>query len=68
MTGFTPFELIFGQNVKGPLDLLKRSWSEGEVEQVELVNWVDKIQGRMLAMAEVASERDQKAKAEMKKL
>ena len=68
MTGLAPFELVFGRNVKGPLDLLKCSWLEGEVEHVELLDWVDKVRGRMLAMAEVVTDRDKKAKADMKRL
>ncbi|KAL0200058.1 hypothetical protein M9458_003245, partial [Cirrhinus mrigala] len=28
-TGFSPFELLYGLQVQGPLDLLRKSWEEG---------------------------------------
>ena len=34
-TGFSPFELLYGRNVQGPLDVLRESW--------ELVNRVMKV-------------------------
>ena len=32
-TGFSPFELLYGRNVRGPLDILKESW-EADVPRV----------------------------------
>ena len=29
VTGFTPFELIYGRDVRGPLELFKQSWLDG---------------------------------------
>ena len=30
-TDFSPFEIIFGQPTRGPLDVLREGWLEGEV-------------------------------------
>ena len=35
-TGFSPFELLYGRRVRGPLDVLKESWT-GEAEGREVV-------------------------------
>ena len=29
-TGFSPFQLLYGRRVKGPLDVLQECWTEGE--------------------------------------
>ena len=31
-TGFSPFELLYGRNVRGPLDVLRETWT-GETEE-----------------------------------
>ena len=36
-TGFSPFELLFGWKVRGPLDLLCQNWEEHREEDLELV-------------------------------
>lgn len=33
-TGFSPFELLYGWPVQGPLDLLKQNWENKELEKV----------------------------------
>ena len=63
-----PFELIFGKNVKGPLDLLKQSWLEEEADEKVLIDWVDQVRSKMISMAEMVCERNHKAKQEMKQL
>ena len=54
-TGFSPFQLLFGHTVKGPLDLLKESWMEGtSINSVE--DWVDSSRGKLMEMWELAKE------------
>ena len=36
VTGFAPFTLLFGRDVKGPLELLRSSWVEGESEEANV--------------------------------
>src|SRR5258708_16812172 len=34
-TGFSPFELLYGRTVRGPLDILKKLWTSEESENAE---------------------------------
>ena len=67
VTGFSPFTLLFGRQVKRPLDLLRNSWLEGEAEDVNVSEWLLDVRARMSEMALIISDREVKAKAEMKK-
>ena len=67
ITGFSPFTLLFGRDVKGPLDLLRNSWLEGEMEDTNVSEWLLNVRARMVEMAEVVSDRERKAKSDMKR-
>ena len=40
-TGFSPFQLIYGVNVRGPLEVLRDNWLEGSTPNHKLVEWVE---------------------------
>ena len=67
VTGFSPFTLLFGRQVKGPLDLLRNSWLEGESEEANVSEWLLNVKARMAEMAVVVGDRERKAKADMKR-
>ena len=67
VTGFSPFTLLFGRNVKGPLDLLRHSWLEGESEDGSVSDWLLNVKARMLEMSIIVSDRERKSKADMKR-
>ena len=46
-TGFSPFELIYSRDVRGPLDVLKESWSSDEKEMDDILTYVMKTRERM---------------------
>ena len=67
-TGFSPFSLLFGREVKGPLALVHSSWLEGESEGVEASVWVTALKQQMALMSEVVTEKERVAKAKMKQV
>ena len=54
-TGFSPFELLYGRRVRGPLDLIREHW-EGETEHegVPIVPYVLEMRDRMEQLARMA--------------
>ena len=65
--GFSPFTLLFGREVKGPLCMLKSAWLEGTEENGSVSEWISCVREKMIEMAEIVSDRDLKAKQLMKK-
>ena len=53
VTGFAPFELMFGRDVKGPLELMRSSWVDRKVDGLRLCDWVKEVRQKMSAMAKV---------------
>ena len=66
VTGYSPFTLMFGRDVRGPLDLLRSSWVEDEAEGCTISDWLVNVKARMCDMAELVSVREGKAKQAMK--
>ncbi|KAJ8246605.1 hypothetical protein GJAV_G00253360, partial [Gymnothorax javanicus] len=55
-TGFSPFELLYGYEVRGPLSLLREIW-EGDRERgqsVNIVSYVVQMRDRLERMSELA--------------
>ena len=66
VTGFSPFSLLFGRDVKGPLGLVHSSWMDNEAEGVEAHEWLKHLKEQMALTSAVVSEREKLAKAKMK--
>ena len=54
--GFSPSELVFGHNVRGPLKLLKDSWMGEKASHHSLSEYVSKMRGRLHRACELAKE------------
>ena len=66
VTGFSPFALLFGREVKGPLGLIHSSWIDGDCEVASTSEWLVALKQQMAEMSKVVSEREKLAKAKMK--
>ena len=67
VTGFSPFSLLFGRDVNGPLDFLNHNWIEGVADEANVSEWLVNVKARMAEMAVIVSDRELKAKADMKR-
>ena len=64
--GFSPFELVFGRTVRGPLKLLKEKWLNDEAD-TNLLDYVSKFKYKLNRASEIARENLKEAQTKMKK-
>ena len=57
-TGFSPFELLFGREVRGPLAVVEEQWEGKQKLPQSVVDFVQTTQQRLRDMAELAKEKD----------
>uniref|UniRef100_A0A3B5R704 Integrase catalytic domain-containing protein n=1 Tax=Xiphophorus maculatus TaxID=8083 RepID=A0A3B5R704_XIPMA len=65
-TGFSPFELLYGRQVRGPLDLLKEQWESPSPSGEHVVSYVIKMRERLEQMAVMAHQHMTTAQAKQK--
>ena len=65
--GFSPFELIFGHTVLGPLSMLKEKWLQGNPTNESLLEYVSRFQTRLQETCELARKRLKTVQSEMKR-
>ncbi len=66
-TGFSPFELLYGRNVWGPLDILKESWEASRKSSESVISYVLSTQEKLKGMAELVQENLSKAQGKQKR-
>ena len=60
-TGFSPFDLLYGREVRGPLDVMKESWQPSRGSDMSVVSYVLQMREKFEKMAEVVRDNSQKA-------
>lgn len=55
-TGFSPFELIFGKHVHGPLDILSRQWVPARTTSPTVTDWLIELRNDLSEMRDVATD------------
>ena len=65
-TGFSPFELLYGRNVQGPLYVLRQAWEAYKKSDGSVVSHVLSIRDRMEKMAELVQSYLTKAQEKQK--
>ena len=64
--GFSPFELVFGHSVRGPLKLVKGNWLCESPQNLNLLDYVTKFRGRLKKVCELAQTNPRESQFEMK--
>ncbi|KAJ8046946.1 hypothetical protein HOLleu_05792 [Holothuria leucospilota] len=64
--GFSPFELVFGHTVRGPLKLLKEKWLSDLGENIHLLDYVSRFKDRLHGACELAQENLRHSQKKMK--
>ena len=65
-TGFSPFELLYGRSVPGPLDILKESWKEPKRCSENVVSYVLGVQDKLETMSEMVKDNLERAQQKQK--
>ena len=65
-SGFSPFELLYGREIRGPLDVLQESWVAKEKSSENVVSHIMSIREKMAEMATIVRESLEKAQASQK--
>ena len=67
-TGYSPFELLYGRMVRGPLAVIKESWLDCQNNKSNLISHVLDIRKRLATMQQVVQENMEKAQGKQKRL
>ena len=55
-TGFSPFELLYGREVRGQLDVVREAWEQPAQADENIISYVMKVGDRLSEMSEIVRE------------
>ena len=61
-TGFSPYELVHGQALRGPLEAMRDGWIGGELSVANTTEWVQELRSTLSKLHEVARAHQEKYK------
>ena len=64
--GFSPFELLYGRDVRGPLDVLQEEWIQNQEAETDILTYITNIRDRMGEAKEVVEENARRAQVKQK--
>ena len=64
--GFSPFELVYGRDVRGPLDVLQEDWIKNADVETDVLHYVMDVRERMEAAREIVEENARTAQQQQK--
>ena len=67
-TLYSPFELVYGRQVRTPLDILHQGWVEVEFQQLNTSEWADWLVDRLECWHEIMRKRNVEASKTRKKM
>ena len=67
-TGYSPFELLYGHTVRGPLGIVKESWVEKKPIEGNIVSRVLEIRRRLATMQKIVKENLKQAQSKQKRV
>ena len=65
-TGFSPFELLYGRAVNGPLDVLRKAWEVSKRSDESVVSHVLSMRDKMMKMTDLVQQNLSKAQEKQK--
>ena len=65
-TGFSPYELVHGKSMRGPLEAVKAGWIGGDISFTSTVEWVQTLRETLVALHKVAHANEEVAKDKSK--
>ena len=61
-TGFTPSELLYGRQIRGPLQSLKERWTAEKSMPTDVINYIVKVQEKFEALQQASKEHEEQKK------
>ena len=65
-TGYAPFTLLFGREVRGPVEMLQEAWLDGDGEQATVHEWLTSVKAQLRDMSVLVGRKETVAKSKMK--